>query len=338
MSFFKTKYVVMVGAFALVVLGALGIAHGFTSGNVTVTSADVISSQSLFTGTATTTISVGLMSGNGTNVNGVNVVLELLQAGQVKAQTTYHGQTIFHEAPQLFWLTPTHLASGTYTLAVMVFNPDGSVNAGFPNLGSVVIGGGNAGSGGSGSGGGETSTSTATSTPITTPTSTPTSTPPETSTSTATSTPGTETPTSTSTSTPGMATSTPTSTTPGVSTSTPGTVQVVSVDRIKGNLPASSTATTITANLISVNGANTNNATVLVELIANGQVVTDAAYPHHDILHEFPQGFALTTGSNLPVGDYTIAVVVFNGDGSLNAAFPNLGTITVTGTATSTGP
>lgn len=301
----KLKYILIIGgaltALFVVVGGLNRTAHGVTSGNLSITSADVISDQSLMTGSSTTKISVGLMSANGENVGNVNVHVQLLQNGIVMDEAIYNNRDILHENSQLFWLTP-NVAPGTYTLAVLVLNQNGTPNASFPNLGSVTIGN-NGVSGGVGN---------------------------------STSTPGNSTSTiGNSTSTTGGGTSTSTaSSTPGAVN---GSVRVVSVDRVKDNLTEGNTMTIITANLISPN-ANTNNATVHVELLQNGTVVSDAVYSNRDILHESSQAFRLVTGSNLPVGDYTIAVLVFNGNGSLNSSFPNLGTITVvpTGTSSST--
>jgi hypothetical protein len=93
---------------------------------------------------------------------------------------------------------------------------------------------------------------------------------------------------------------------------------------------ASDTQTTITPYLVSTNGANVGNVTVQVALQQNGTVIDSQSYGNQDILHEYPQAYPLTTSSTLPAGTYTIAVTVYNADNSVNASFPNLGTLTVT--------
>ncbi|MDE2019574.1 MAG: hypothetical protein KGJ13_04465, partial [Patescibacteria group bacterium] len=123
------------------------------------------------------------------------------------------------------------------------------------------------------------------------------------------------------------ATSTPSSTFTGGGNN--GQIAVVAVDRIQGNLSAGNTATTIAAHLTSQNGANANDVTVHVQLTQNGTVVADASYPDVNVTHDSQSSYQLATQSNLPVGTYTIAVVVYNGDGTLNASFPDLGTIVV---------
>lgn len=279
----KLRFGLVIGGTLLaIVLGTFGTAHGITSGNLMLTSANVASNRDLLTGASATTISVGLMGAGGSNVDNASVHIQLWQNGQLMREATYNNRDILHEKSMRFSFKPTNLAAGTYTLAVVVMQ-NGIQIASFGNIGSVTIG--DTGSTGNGNNGGGNATST----------------------------------------TSGGATN--------------GSVQIVSVDRIRQNLSEGNTATTITANLISPNGGNTNDVTVHIRLVRNGTVIADVPYAHQNILHEFPQGYRLATSANLAPGDYTIAVIVFNNDGSVNATFPNLGTITVVsgGTNTSNG-
>lgn len=296
---------------------------------MTITDTDVLS------GHATSSVAVGLISENGANTNDVSVHVELLQDGKVVQDVPYDDVTILHEYSATYWLA-IGVPAGTYNIGATIYNADGSLNASFNNLGSITINGNGlvtAATSNVNASPTPTPTPTLTPTPTSTPTSTPTPTP--TPTMTPTSTPTTApTPTSTVSSTPTPTptptpTSTPTSTFTGGATSTSGTVAVVTIYRIKSNLTVGNTETTITPYLISENGSNTNDVTVHVAITQNGTTTAEAVYGKQTILHEYPQAFPLTTPSNLSAGTYTIAVTVYNANGSVNASFPDLGTIVV---------
>lgn len=85
------------------------------------------------------TITVHLIS-PATQLNGVSVNIQLTdQNGNVAAQQSFTNQTLSQNTPMDFQLATPNLNAGTYTISATVYNPDGSINSQFTNLGTIVV-------------------------------------------------------------------------------------------------------------------------------------------------------------------------------------------------------
>lgn len=76
----------------------------------------------------------------GNPLRDVAVYIELMQSGSIASEAVYEHQSIFQGMGSTFSLTvPPSFPPGTYLLAAVVLNADGSPHASFGNLATVML-------------------------------------------------------------------------------------------------------------------------------------------------------------------------------------------------------
>ena len=119
----------------------LATARGATrNGNIRISSLST-PSTTLAHGTPQT-ITIGLTSDGGENANNVTVHTVLYNAdnNEESSHQIFAGKDILHEGetPVTLWMS-SDIASGSYRVAVLVYNQDGTLNSSFENLDRITV-------------------------------------------------------------------------------------------------------------------------------------------------------------------------------------------------------